>query len=110
MRPLRCVGIIDDKQPCSIRLFANNFSAEPSRGDFGFRSCLRLDHPASVQHPEAQVRCEKRARFEGHPTSGCDEPLVRFSNAVAAHELLALNNQNGAGLIECSQRLNIAEI
>jgi hypothetical protein len=34
----------------------------------------------------------------------------RFLNALAAYHLVAANHQNGAGLIEGSQRVDIAEI
>src|SRR6266571_2162915 len=110
MRRLRCIGIINDKQRCSVWLLTNYFSAEASRRDFGSRSRRRLDHPASVQHRETQARFDNGPRFEGHPTSACDVTVERFPNALAADYLVAVNHQDGARLIERSERFNIAAI
>jgi len=63
-----------------------------------------------VQHRETQARFDNGPRFEGHPTSACDVTVERFPNALAADYVVAVNHQNGARLIERSERFNIAEI
>src|SRR5438045_9007928 len=101
--------IIDHKQPGSIPLFTDHLGTHASSRDFDCHSRRRLDPPACVQYRQA-LRFNNRTRFERHPATTRQGPLVCFPYTLVAYHPVPTNEQNGIALVVRAQSFDIASL